>query len=92
MCNLCEQVIQSARYLESEGISQEQLSQLHHFALNDRQLAFRAIYRYFGTHKQLRSKNVSFAERLKFVADEHKTGKKSINTLIKEALRHWPLQ
>jgi hypothetical protein len=29
---------------------------------------------------------------LKFVADEHKKGKKSINTLIKEALRHWPLQ
>jgi hypothetical protein len=72
-------------------MSREQISQLHHFSLRGRKASFSEAYRYFGANKELGQKNVRYAERLKFVAAEHKRSKKDINVLVNQALQRWPL-
>ena len=85
--HLCRQLVESARYLEFQGMSRQQLSQLHHFDT----VSFADTYRYFGIEKELRGKNIHYAERVKFVAKEYKRTGESFTNLIHEALKKWPL-
>lgn len=87
----CKNIIEAARYLQAGGMSQKQLSALHHFSTKGREVSFTSIGRYFGVGKNLRANNGQFAERLTFVADTHRQSGKDLNLLIQEALVRWPL-
>jgi hypothetical protein len=91
MKHLCEQLIESARYLESAGLSRQQLSQLHHFSRRGGTVGFAETYAYFGVNKELRRTNQAFAERLKYIATEHKRSGRSLSALVRQALSQWPL-
>jgi hypothetical protein len=91
MSDLSRQLVESAHYLESTGMSKQQLSALHHFSRQGRQVGFRQTYAYFGESKRLRQNNANFAERLKFVAVEHRRGRQGFGALIQQALKRWPL-
>ena len=41
--HICEQVINSAKYLEANSFSQKQLSSLHHFSLEGGEETFRSL-------------------------------------------------
>jgi hypothetical protein len=67
------------------------LSALHHFSAKGREVTFTSTFNYFGTNKNLKENNIQFAERLKFVASEHRRTGKNFNLLVQEALNRWPL-
>jgi hypothetical protein len=87
----CEQLIEAAHYLESEGMSSDQLSQLHHFSLRGGKVYFKLVYCYFGTNKNLQQNNSNFAERVTFVASRRKASGQAFKDLIEQALKRWPL-
>ena len=95
MPHLCDQLVKAAHYLESEGMSSDQLSQLHHFSLRGGKVYFKLVYFYFGTNKNLQENNINFAERVTFVASRHKESGQAFNDLIEDlieqALIKWPL-
>ena len=91
MSHVCEQLVVDARYLKGAGMSQEQLSTLHHFSLKDREETFKSTLKYFGKNRDLRHKNTDYANRLKFVAAEHRHSGTGFNVLIAQALKKWPL-
>jgi hypothetical protein len=91
MSHLCEQLVEEVRYLRSAGMSEQQLSALHHFSLKGRKVTFRELERYFSTNRDLRRTNYNLAERLRFVANEHRMGRKDFSISVREALRRWPL-
>lgn len=82
----CDQITKDARSLERAGMTNRQLSQLHHFALSGRTVSFTAVARYFGTRKELREANTAFG------ATEHTRTGKPLDKLITEALRAVPLR
>jgi len=91
MSHICEQLIEDARYLKLAGMSQQHLSTLHHFSLKDREETFTSTLKYFGENKDLRRNNTNYANRLKFVAAEHRRTGKGFNSLVAQALAKWPL-
>lgn len=92
MSHVSERIVTSLRYLESAGMSVDQLSQLHHFSLRGRTVSFSRGFRYFGVNKELRENNIRYAERLAFVANAHKLGEGPLNALVRQALARWPLK
>ena len=89
--HICEQVINSSKYLEANGFTQKQLSMLHHFSLDGRDETFRAQEKYFSVNKELQDRNTHLANRLIFVADQYKQNKGTFSQLIEKALEQWPL-
>ncbi len=90
MGTLNEELLAAARYLEAAGMSQEQLWQLHHFWPR-RKVTYWQTYDHFSKHEISCDNNVRYAERLKFVATQHKQGNKDFDDLVREALKKWPL-
>ena len=70
-------------------MSVEQLRALHHPM--SRPVSLAATLKYFSTNRSLKGNNAVFAERLVFVASEHKRGQGSIATLVTNALARWPV-
>jgi hypothetical protein len=97
MTDRSDQASADATYLQSVGMSEAELSALHHFSLKNRGTfryhgTFNGVRRYFTPGKQLRRNNSRFAERLACVAREHRSGtSKSFATLVHEALARLPL-
>lgn len=92
MGHVCEELVAAALYLEDVArMSSKQLSRLHHDSLLGRGVTFKMAYRYFSTNKELKPNNVSYAERLKFVASGHRHGNVALDDLIGQALKRWPL-
>lgn len=91
MGHICEQLVDSARYLEKAGMSGEQLSQIHHFWRSGRRVTFSVTYKYFGVNKELRENNIRFAERLKFVAEQHMLHGQRFSNLVQQAVKKYPL-
>ena len=89
--HICEQVINSAKYLEENGFTQKQLSSLHHFSLDGRDETFNSLEKYFSENKNLHDRNTNLANRLIFVADQYKQKKGTFSQLIEQALEKWPL-
>jgi hypothetical protein len=83
----CDQIVKDARSLESAGMTNRQLSQLHHFALSGRMTSFAAVAAYFSVRKELRSANAASGRRLRFVTSEHARTGRSFEKLIAEAMR-----
>ncbi|CAN5333392.1 hypothetical protein BH11PSE9_BH11PSE9_11660 [soil metagenome] len=92
MKHLCERLVDASHYLESKQMSQALYSTLHHFSLKGRQITFKSTYAYFDASKNLRQRNVGFAERCIWVADEHRRNVgQEFQSLVAEALRRFPL-
>jgi hypothetical protein len=91
MSHVCEQLVDAARYLQASGMSQRQLSEMHHFSLKGREISFSGIYSYFGENKSLKQNNANFAARIIFIANDHRHGRGSFDRLIETALSRWPL-
>jgi len=89
--HICEQVVNSAKYLEENGFTQKQLSSLHHFSLDGKDETFRSLGKYFSENKELQERNTNLANRLIYVADQYKQKKGTFSELIKQALEKWPL-
>lgn len=89
--HICEQVVNSAKYLEENGFSQKQLSSLHHFSLDGRDETFNSLEKYFSENKNLHERNTNLANRLIYVADQYKQKKGTFSQLIGQALEKWPL-
>jgi hypothetical protein len=87
----CDQITKDARSLERAGMTNRQLSQLHHFALSGRTTSFAAVAAYFSVRKDLRSNNTAFGQRPRLVASGHARTGKPFEKLIAEALRAIPL-
>lgn len=90
MPHICERLVAAARYLEANGMSVGHLRALHH--LQKRPETFASSYRYFGTNKELDHKNQLYAQRLIFVADEHRRSGDSFDSLVRRAVSKWPMQ
>jgi hypothetical protein len=89
MPHICERLVAAAKYLEANGMSAAQLRAVHH---SQRRLeTFASTYRYFGENKELRHNNLLYAERLIYIAEEHRRGRRSIASLVQEAIERWPL-
>jgi len=87
--HLCAQVVEAARYLQSAGMSVQHLQAIHHSVRKTE--TFAATIRYFGENKDLGDKNTRYAQRLGFIAAEHRRTGTGFSTLVDEALRRWPL-
>lgn len=89
--HICEQLVNSTQYLEEHGFTQKQLSSLHHFSLKGREVRYRELSRYFGNNIELKIRNFNFANRVVYVAGQHKQGESNFSRLISQALEKWPL-
>lgn len=88
----CDTIVEAARFLESNGFTQKQLSSIHHFSLKGRDVTFVEAYRYFGKHKELKDKNLAYANRLEFIASEYRAKAGRFSDLVALALKKWPLR
>lgn len=84
--HICEQIVNSSKYLEAQGLTQNQLSSLHHFSLNGRDTSFSSTNNYFGANKNLQERNTKFGNRIIFVANQYKQGKGNFTRMLR--LRH----
>jgi len=89
--HICEQLLNSTQYLEKHGLTQKQLSSLHHFSLKGREVSFNGLYKYFAINKELQKRNSNFANRVIFVANHYKQNQVNYSHLISQALEKWPL-
>ncbi|MDX6578016.1 MAG: hypothetical protein QOE96_3969 [Blastocatellia bacterium] len=93
MSHVCEQLVEETRYLEAAGLSQAQLSALHHFSLKGRPITFNGVCSYFSKRNGDIWKITSdFASRVLFIAREHRNGAHSFDALVQQALAKWPLE
>lgn len=88
----CEKIVEAAKSLEAHGFTAKQLSSIHHFSLKGRDVSFAEAYRYFGEHKELKDRNLAYAERLAFIANQYKVRTDRFSDLIAQALQKWPLR
>jgi len=89
MNHLCKQIVAAARYLQSTGMSTEQLRSVHHS--NAGRETFASTFRYFGVKKELRPINIAYANRLIHIASEHRRGSGTLAQPIEQSLVQWPL-
>ncbi len=89
MNHLCERLVEAVIYLQREGLTLEQLRSLHH--TQRRPETFASTCKYFAKKRELKTLNVAYAERLIFVANEHKQHCTPIKVSIAAAIARWPL-
>jgi uracil-DNA glycosylase len=90
--HLGQKLVAAAKFLESNGMSEEQLSQLHHFSLKGRNVTYAEAYRYFSKAQDLKDRNADYANRLIFIANKYMARAGSLSALFSEALQTWPLR
>ena len=92
MAHRSDQVVTAARYLQDAGMSSDELTALHHFSRSGKKVTFASIPKYFAGSKELQDNNAAFAERICFVALEHRLKpEKSFAILVRTALAKWPI-
>jgi hypothetical protein len=84
----CIRVVKAATYLQSVGMSVQQLRAIHHSLRKTE--TFASTIRYFGQNKDLGDKNTRYAHRLEFIATEYQKSRTGFDALVSEALRRWP--
>jgi hypothetical protein len=89
MPHICESLVSAVQYLEQHGLSVEQLRALHH--PQRRPETFASTLKYFGQSKELKPLNRKYAERLIYIASEHRNGRAGLSALVEQALSRWPL-
>jgi hypothetical protein len=86
---VCERICAALTYLEANGMTNEQLRNIHHSVR--RKETFAAALRYFGAKKDLQEKNAAYGHRLEFICTSHQKASDGFNKLTDEAISHWPL-
>lgn len=84
------QLLEDLSYLESAGMTLDQLRALHHWAGrpgSEERVTFNSARDYFSRGHEMGVNNSLFADRLHFVAEAHK---RDISALIELALRVLP--
>jgi hypothetical protein len=84
------QLLDDLAYLESAGLTVDQLRSLHHWAGrpgSEERVTFNSARNYFKREHEMGANNSQFANRLHFVADAHK---RDIAALVEMALRTIP--
>jgi predicted transcriptional regulator len=89
--HVCEQVVSAAKFLEKSGLTQKQLTSLHHFSLQGKEERLSSLIKYFSVNKNLRDRNIDLANRIIFVANRYRLNNGTFSQLIKQALEKWPL-
>ena len=84
----CIRVVEAATYLQLVGMSVQQLRAIHHSLRKTE--TFASTIRYFGENKDLGDKNSRYAQRLEFIAAEHRKKVTGFDALVSEALSRWP--
>ena len=92
MSHPCERLVSCVQYLQQAGLSQEQLTRLHHCSLRGHSQSFAAVLSYFSSNKDLRQANSLFLLRVEYVTREHKRGGQPLDSLLRDALRLYPLR
>ena len=87
MSNICQQVVDAARYLQEVGLSERQLTSLHHRSTE----TFNSAIRYWSVDREPRPRSLDYAYRLRFIAREHKGTNQSLDILVARALSKWPV-
>jgi hypothetical protein len=85
-----KQLIEDIDYLETIGMTTEQLRLLHHWggdAERETRVTFASARSYFSKEQDLRENNAAFADRVRMVADMRKRG---LPAFIECALRSVP--
>jgi hypothetical protein len=92
MTHRSDQVVNAARYLHTAGMSSDELTAIHHFSRSGKRVTFGSILNYFAGSKELQANNGAFAERICYVASEHRMKpEKTFAALVHNALAKWPL-
>ena len=86
-----DQLLADLDYLEMTGLTLAQLRSLHHWS--DRpeaseRVTFSSVRGYFSQGQEMRSNNAAFADRLRTVAELHRSG---LAGLVETALLKHPL-
>lgn len=84
------QLLVDLSYLESAGMTVDQLRSLHHWAGrpgSEERVTFNSARNYFSREHEMGANNSLFAARLHFVADAHK---RDIAALVEMAVRSIP--
>jgi hypothetical protein len=84
------QLLADLAYLESAGMTVDQLRLLHHWAGrpgSEERVTYKSARDYFSREHEMRANNSLFADRVHFVADAHK---RDISVLVDMALRAFP--
>ena len=89
--HICDLVVNSVEYLKCNGFIENQITELHHFSLIGKQVRYASLLKYFSVHKNLQSNNQKVADRINYVAEQHKLKSGNFSQLIKQALLKWPL-
>ena len=90
MTHPCKQIVKAAKYLQSAGMTSEQLSRIHHFSIKARTISFGQTVGYFSTDKNLRQNNLNFAKRIELVESEHRRAPGNFDAMVAQAVRQVP--
>lgn len=77
-------------YLHSVGMSAQELSRLHHFSKKGRNVSYRASIAYFQKYDSMHARNLLFASRCKFIAEQHQSQNAPFSMLVSAALMRHP--
>jgi hypothetical protein len=91
MGHLYQQVVEAAHYLQAVGMSEDQLTLLHHRSKTGWTQTFKSLYYYWSVPRDPRPRTLDFANRVRFIAREHKAKNQSLDTLVERALSKWPV-
>ena len=86
--HLCALTVEALTYLQSAGMTKDQLKDVHH---NPRRTeTYHAALRYFSSPKELRAVNEAYSKRLQSIAERHKAEQLFFDQLIVESIKQWP--
>jgi hypothetical protein len=87
MKNICEQVVEDARYLEAAGMTERQLTSLHHRSKE----SYNSLIRYWSVETEPRPRSLDYTYRLRFIAREQRATNQPLDVLVARALSKWPV-
>jgi len=85
--NICERVVEALKYLQEAGLSERQLTSLHHRSTE----TFKSAIRYWSVNRKPRSRSLDYANRLIFIAREHRKSNDALDVFVAQAKSNWPV-
>ena len=91
--NKTSQLLADLDYLEQSGLTVEQLRTLHHWSGRpeaEARVTFASARDYVAQGRDMKTNNTAFADRLRFVAQQHQL-QHQLAALVEQALFRFPL-
>jgi hypothetical protein len=85
-----KQLIEDLEYLESVGLTTDQLRRLHHWGGDperETRVTFASARSYFSKDHDMNEKNAAFADRLRMITDLHRNG---LSAMVELAIQTLP--